>query len=99
MIAMESQTAELREEKQLRSKAVNVANRASKESEAINRAVQSLGCKVQFSSSGDCTVDFEGVDVRFWLHSSYDQDICSINLTSIKISPRMLSSPRIPAST
>ncbi|KAH9704329.1 phosphatidylinositol-3-phosphatase myotubularin-1 [Citrus sinensis] len=60
MIAMESQTAELRKEKQLRSKAVNVANRASKESEAINRAVQSLGCKVQFSSSGDCTVDFEG---------------------------------------
>ncbi|KAH9704334.1 hypothetical protein KPL70_011414 [Citrus sinensis] len=37
-------------------------------------------------------------DARFWLHSSYDQDICSINLTSIKISPRMLSSPRIPAS-
>lgn len=60
MIAMESQTAELRKEKQLRSKAVNVASRASKESEAINRAVQSLGCKVQFSSSGDCTVDFEG---------------------------------------
>ncbi|KAL9419210.1 hypothetical protein AB3S75_037045 [Citrus x aurantiifolia] len=59
MIAMESQTAELRKEKQLRSKAVNVASRASKESEAINRAVQSLGCKVQFSSSGDCTVDFE----------------------------------------
>lgn len=59
MIAMESQTTELRKEKQLRSKAVNVANRASKESEAIKRAIQSLGCKVQFSSSGDCTVDFE----------------------------------------
>ncbi|KAH9768810.1 phosphatidylinositol-3-phosphatase myotubularin-1 [Citrus sinensis] len=63
MIAMESQTAELRKEKQLRSKAVNVASRASKESEAINRAVQSLGCKVQFSSSGDCTVDFEDFSV------------------------------------
>ncbi|KAH9704309.1 phosphatidylinositol-3-phosphatase myotubularin-1 [Citrus sinensis] len=63
IIAMESQTAELRKQKQLRSKAVNVANRASKESEAINRAVQSLGCKVQFSSSGDCTVDFEDFSV------------------------------------
>jgi myotubularin-related protein 1/2 len=58
-IAMESLSADLRHEKQLSSSAVNLAKRASKESEAIKRAVQSLGCKVHFSSTGDCTVGIE----------------------------------------
>ncbi|KAG2672318.1 hypothetical protein I3760_13G035000 [Carya illinoinensis] len=57
--AMDSLSAELRNEKQLNSSAMNLAKRASREGEAIKRAVQSLGCKVHLSSSGDCTVGFE----------------------------------------
>jgi myotubularin-related protein 1/2 len=62
-IAMESLSADLRHEKQLSSSAVNLAKRASKESEAIKRAVQSLGCKVHFSSTGDYTVGIESYPV------------------------------------
>lgn len=58
-VAMESLTVELRNEKQLSSSARNLAKRASRESAAIKRAVQSLGCKVNFASTGDCTVDIE----------------------------------------
>ena len=57
--SVESLSAELRNEKQVSSSALSSAKRASKESEAIKRAVQSLGCKIQFSRSGDCTVDIE----------------------------------------
>ncbi|KAK9282677.1 hypothetical protein L1049_010897 [Liquidambar formosana] len=56
---MESLSVELRNEKQLSSSALNLAKRATKESAAIKRAIQSLGCKVHFSSSGDFTVDIE----------------------------------------
>ncbi|XP_057475302.1 phosphatidylinositol-3-phosphatase myotubularin-1-like isoform X2 [Actinidia eriantha] len=56
---MESLTAALQNEKQNSSSAMNLAKRASKESAAIKRAIQSLGCKVHFSGSGDCTVDIE----------------------------------------
>lgn len=56
---MEMLNAELQNEKQLRSSATSLTQRISKENEAIKRAVQSLGCKVQFSGSGDCTVDTE----------------------------------------
>lgn len=49
---IESLSAELRKEKQLSSSAMNLAKRASKESAAIKRAVESLGCKVHFSDSG-----------------------------------------------
>lgn len=56
---MESLTVELQKEKQLSSSAMNLAKRASKESAAIKRAIQSLGCKVQFASSGDCAIDIE----------------------------------------
>jgi myotubularin-related protein 1/2 len=62
-VAMESLSADLRHEKQLSSSATNLAKRASKESEAIKRAVQSLGCKVHFSSTGDCTVGLESYPV------------------------------------
>lgn len=57
--AMESLSAELKNEKQVSSSAMSLAKRAGKESEAIKRAIQSLGCKVHFSRSGDCTVDIE----------------------------------------
>ncbi|XP_048442167.1 phosphatidylinositol-3-phosphatase myotubularin-1 [Pyrus x bretschneideri] len=56
---MESLTAELQNEKQVSSSARQMAKRASRESDAIKRAVQSLGCKVHFSNSGDCAVDIE----------------------------------------
>ncbi|PSR92969.1 Phosphatidylinositol-3-phosphatase [Actinidia chinensis var. chinensis] len=56
---MESLTAALQNEKQNSSSAMNLAKRASKESAAIKRAIQSLGCKVHFSGCGDCTVDIE----------------------------------------
>uniref|UniRef100_A0A7N2R337 Uncharacterized protein n=1 Tax=Quercus lobata TaxID=97700 RepID=A0A7N2R337_QUELO len=57
--AMESLSAELRNEKQLSSLAMNQAKRAIKENEAIKRAVQSLGYNVHFSTTGDCTVGIE----------------------------------------
>ncbi|XP_030962195.1 phosphatidylinositol-3-phosphatase myotubularin-1-like isoform X1 [Quercus lobata] len=57
--AMESLSAELRNEKQLSSLAMNQAKRAIKENVAIKRAVQSLGCNVHFSTTGDCTVGIE----------------------------------------
>ncbi|XP_021890522.1 phosphatidylinositol-3-phosphatase myotubularin-1-like [Carica papaya] len=58
-VAMESLSAELRNEKQLSSSAMELAKRAAKESAAIKRAVQSLGCKVQFASGSDRIVDIE----------------------------------------
>ncbi|KDP45037.1 hypothetical protein JCGZ_01537 [Jatropha curcas] len=54
-IAMESLSAELQTEKQLSSSAMALANRAGKENAAIKRAIQSLGCKVNFARSGDMT--------------------------------------------
>ncbi|KAJ0101191.1 hypothetical protein Patl1_05962 [Pistacia atlantica] len=57
--AVESLTAELRNEKQLRSTAMNLAKKASKESAAIKRAIEALGCKVHFASTGDCAVGIE----------------------------------------
>lgn len=56
---MESLNAELRNEKQRNSSAMNIAKRMSKENMAIKRAVQSIGCKIHFSGSGDCVVDIE----------------------------------------
>ncbi|XAR52290.1 phosphatidylinositol-3,5-bisphosphate 3-phosphatase [Bertholletia excelsa] len=57
--ALKSLSAALQNEKQISSSAMNMAKRASKESAAIKRAVQSLGCKVHLSGSGDCIVDIE----------------------------------------
>ncbi|XP_058089006.1 phosphatidylinositol-3-phosphatase myotubularin-1 isoform X3 [Magnolia sinica] len=57
--SMESLTAELLKERQLSSSAMDLAKRACRESLAIKRAIQSLGCKVHFSNSGDCALDME----------------------------------------
>lgn len=57
--AMELLNAELQREKQLNSSAMNMAKRITKENTAIKRAIQSIGCKIHFSSSGDCIVDIE----------------------------------------
>ncbi|KAF5729439.1 phosphatidylinositol-3-phosphatase myotubularin-1-like [Tripterygium wilfordii] len=58
-VAMESLAVDLRNEKKISSSALNLATNASKENEAIKRAVETLGCKVHFSKSGDCTVGIE----------------------------------------
>ncbi|XP_028949907.1 phosphatidylinositol-3-phosphatase myotubularin-1-like isoform X2 [Malus domestica] len=61
---MESLTAELQNEKQVSSSVKQMATRATKESEAIKRAVQSLGCRVHFSNSGDCAFDIESSQIE-----------------------------------
>ncbi|XWS56346.1 hypothetical protein CRYUN_Cryun09bG0078100 [Craigia yunnanensis] len=58
-VAMETLNADLRNEKQLSSSAMNLAKRASKESAVVKRAIESLGCRVNFTDSCDCTVDVE----------------------------------------
>uniref|UniRef100_A0A2P2L1M3 Uncharacterized protein MANES_10G054700 n=1 Tax=Rhizophora mucronata TaxID=61149 RepID=A0A2P2L1M3_RHIMU len=60
-IAMESLSADLRNEKQLSSSALALAKRTNKENTAIKRAIRSLGCNVHFNSSGDTTVDIESI--------------------------------------
>ncbi|KAF9597060.1 hypothetical protein IFM89_015251 [Coptis chinensis] len=57
---IESLTTELQREKHLSSSAMDLAKSACKESASIKRAIQSLGCKVQFSSSGDCNLEIGG---------------------------------------
>ncbi|CAN6438647.1 unnamed protein product [Victoria cruziana] len=53
---MEALSTELMKEKRLRSSAMNYTAQICRENIAIKRAIQSLGCKVQFSSNGDCTL-------------------------------------------
>ncbi|XP_010243361.1 PREDICTED: phosphatidylinositol-3-phosphatase myotubularin-1 [Nelumbo nucifera] len=55
--SMESLTAELQKEKQLSSTTMDLTKRACRENAAIKRAIQSLGCKVNFSSNGDCSLE------------------------------------------
>ncbi|KAI4370690.1 hypothetical protein MLD38_019010 [Melastoma candidum] len=57
--SVDSLTADLQRERQVNNSAVNLAKKATRESAALKRAVQSMGCKVSFSSTGDCTVDIE----------------------------------------
>lgn len=57
--AMQSLHAELRREKLLNISAMNTAKRITKENTDIKRAIQSIGCKIHISSSGDCIVDIE----------------------------------------
>mgnify|MGYP004708800415 CR=1 FL=1 len=49
----------MQNEKVISTSAKELASRASRESAAIKRALQSLGCKVHFSGDGDCTVGIE----------------------------------------
>ncbi|KAM7532315.1 hypothetical protein LguiB_035725 [Lonicera macranthoides] len=62
---VESLTRELRNEKQVTRTAINAARRAGKESAAIKRAIETLGCKVQFSGIGDYTVAIESNPAEF----------------------------------
>ncbi|XP_050209825.1 phosphatidylinositol-3-phosphatase myotubularin-1-like isoform X2 [Mercurialis annua] len=63
-ISMESLSAELRNEKEVSSSAMALAKKASKESVAIRRAVESLGCKVHFANDGDTSVDVENISIN-----------------------------------
>ncbi|KAG6383186.1 hypothetical protein SASPL_157069 [Salvia splendens] len=56
-----SLTDELRNEKLSSSSVRDWARSAKKENVAIKRAIQSLGCKVQFSEDGDCIVGIENI--------------------------------------
>lgn len=51
-LSLDSMAEELQKEMQLRSSALAMAKRASREGLAIKRAVQSLGCKVHFLGGG-----------------------------------------------
>lgn len=57
-MSMDALVAELHKERQASSSALAVARRASRESLAVKRAVQSLGCKVHFSGNGNRAADF-----------------------------------------
>ena len=54
-------------------------------------------CIVHFISI--CSICIHYVDARFWLSSFYDQGLCSINFTMIRISPRKAFSSEVPAYT
>ncbi|KAK1396560.1 phosphatidylinositol-3-phosphatase myotubularin-1 [Heracleum sosnowskyi] len=62
---VDSLTAELQNEKHISSSAMNKARREMKENVAMKRAIQSLGCRVQFSDSGECIVDIESSPAEF----------------------------------
>ncbi|KAK9158769.1 hypothetical protein Scep_005343 [Stephania cephalantha] len=76
--SMESLTAELQKEKQINYSATDKAKRSFKESVALKRAIESLGCRVSFSSSGECAVDIEdravGSQTRLACSSSRNVD-------------------------
>ncbi|XP_047310474.1 phosphatidylinositol-3-phosphatase myotubularin-1-like [Impatiens glandulifera] len=72
--AMESLNSSLQNEKQVSISYMNTARKAIKETTAIKRALQSLGCKVYFSDSGDCTVDVECNQIHTVSTSERDSD-------------------------
>ena len=59
-VNMDSVAAELQKERQVSNSALTMAKRACRESLAIKRAIQSLGCKVHFSSDGSHVIDSGG---------------------------------------
>lgn len=56
----DSLAAELEKEKQASSSSLTMARRACRENLAIKRAIQSLGCKVQFSTDGGHVLESGG---------------------------------------
>ncbi|GFQ00351.1 phosphatidylinositol-3-phosphatase myotubularin-1 [Phtheirospermum japonicum] len=75
---METLTAELRNEKLGNSSARDWVRRTKRETSAIKRAVQSLGCKVHFSEDGDCIVSIENNTTNFSQKSLFsDSDMQS----------------------
>ncbi|KAL7109242.1 hypothetical protein ACP275_06G163800 [Erythranthe tilingii] len=68
---IESLTDDLRNEKISSSSAKDWGRRSKKETEAIKRAIQSLGCKVHFSEDGDCFVGIENNPTEIPQKSSF----------------------------
>lgn len=56
---VESLSEQLQNERDISRAARESAKKAIKERAVISRAVQSLGCKVNFTKNGDCTVEVE----------------------------------------
>lgn len=56
---MEAVKAEIRNEKQISSTALNLARKANRENDIIKRAIQSLGCRIHVSGNDDCTINIE----------------------------------------
>ncbi|XP_071732987.1 phosphatidylinositol-3-phosphatase myotubularin-1-like isoform X2 [Rutidosis leptorrhynchoides] len=56
---MDAVKAEIRNEKQVSSSAVNLARKAKRENDIIKRAIQSLGCSIHVSGNDDCTINIE----------------------------------------
>ncbi|KAI7730047.1 hypothetical protein M8C21_019998, partial [Ambrosia artemisiifolia] len=56
---MEAIKAEIRNEKQISSSALNLATKANRENDIIKRAIQSLGCKISVSGNDECTINIE----------------------------------------
>lgn len=63
-LKLDLQAAELQKERQLRNSALAMAKRTSRESLAIRRAVQSLGCKVNFLGGGNDAVNTSWLEAR-----------------------------------
>lgn len=57
---MDALAQELEKERQRHSSTMNMAKGVLKENAAIKRALQSIGCKVNFSKSGSCSMDLGG---------------------------------------
>lgn len=56
---MEAVKAEIRNEKQISSTALNLARKANRENDIIKRAIQSLGCRIHVSGNDECTINIE----------------------------------------
>ncbi|KAK1419665.1 hypothetical protein QVD17_28909 [Tagetes erecta] len=56
---MEAVKAEIRNEKQISSSAMNLARKTKRENTIIKRAIQSLGCRIHVSGNDECTIDIE----------------------------------------
>lgn len=72
MATMEALKAEIRNEKQISSSALNSARKANRENNIIKRAIQSLGCRIDVSDNNDCTINIESnvVDIPQRITSS-----------------------------
>lgn len=77
---LDSLTAELQKEKQASSLALSMANRACRENMTIRRAIESLGCKVHFSSDDSHLADSGRsmkLETRDGLPYSFQRDVGS----------------------
>ncbi|KAG6517567.1 hypothetical protein ZIOFF_020963 [Zingiber officinale] len=63
-LKLDLQVAELQKERQLRNSALAMAKRTNRECLAIKRAVQSLGCKVNFLGGGSDAVNTSWLETR-----------------------------------